>query len=97
MMPKTYGVPVALFGVPRAEPLAVVLTLEAEDEPLEVAAGLLLYDELLPHPAASRAAAATAASVPALLRNRFMDVFPPVLMWVGLTPWMRRSPRGSSQ
>jgi hypothetical protein len=66
-VPNTYGVPVALCGVPRADALALcelaaVDVLPPDDE-------LLLEDELLPQPATKTAPAATAASTAPVFRS----------------------------
>jgi hypothetical protein len=63
IIPKTYGLPVAFFGVPNEDELAVavvVLVLPPDDAPLPVLA-LLLLELLEPHPAASNPVTTTTA------------------------------------
>src|SRR6516164_8491134 len=64
IIPNTYGLPVAFFGVPNENELAVavvVLVLPADDPLLLLALVALLLELLDPHPAARSPVTATAA------------------------------------
>jgi hypothetical protein len=71
--PNTYGVPVALCGVPRTLALGALLA-GADDELAELEAGAAAdeddeLEELLPHPAAASAAAPITAAAATGVRS----------------------------
>jgi hypothetical protein len=68
MRPNTYGEPVAFLAVPRAEVDADAEPVVELDDALDAPFELLELLELLPQPAASNAAAATAAATLPRLR-----------------------------
>src|SRR5262249_10025046 len=103
IIPNTYGLPVAFFGVPNENELAaaVVVLVVAPDDPLllplpALVVALLLLELLDPHPAArSPVTAATAARL-SHLEDLICALFSSLVGSVGQVIWARRQAAADS-
>jgi len=97
IIPNTYGLPVAFFGVPNELAAAVAVVVVPPDAPLlGVLLALLLLELLDPHPAARRPVTTTAAARLSHLEDLICALFSSLVGSVGQVIWARRQAAADS-